>query len=54
MCFQKSWRVFKYRPKFHLGCHIVRSLKIGEYACINPVCFLQACLDVVKETYSML
>lgn len=42
MCFHKGWKLYKYRPKYHLVCHIVRGLQKGDRATINPLCFLIA------------
>ena len=39
MCHARSLKLFRLRPKFHLVCHIVRSLKQGATYCINPVSF---------------
>ena len=38
MCFQRQWCLYKFRPKFHLGCHIVRELREGDIAALNPTC----------------
>lgn len=42
LAYRKQWRLYKFRPKYHLVCHIVRSLKIcearGADIALNPVC----------------
>ena len=41
MCHARSWKLYKYRPKWHLVCHIVRSLQNedGDVS-LNPRCSL--------------
>ena len=42
MCFARGFKLYRLRPKFHLGCHIVLALDPGcggEHS-VNPVCYL--------------
>ncbi len=38
MCYQNNIKLYRLRPKFHLGVHIVLSLRDGDQHSINPVC----------------
>ena len=38
--YDRKWKLFKFRPKYHLVCHIVRSLNQGGAAALNPICSL--------------
>ena len=37
-CFDRGYKLFKYRPKFHLGCHV--ALDIEFPVSVNPCCTL--------------
>lgn len=41
MAHSRGFKLYRLRPKFHLGCHIVLDLECGGEHSINPVC----CLD---------
>lgn len=38
LCYHRGWKIFKFRPKYHLGCHLCRALT--PPAAINPCCCL--------------
>ena len=39
LTFAKGWKLYKYRPKYHLGCHLCQDLpKDGVHGSINPCC----------------
>lgn len=44
MAWRKRWKLYRIRPKLHLGFHIVRMLRVGggNDAAINPCCALDA------------
>jgi len=61
MCFERSIKAFKYRPKFHLGMHIVEDFALGERgynpcsaSCWGDEDFIGRCSRVSRSCHPLL